>query len=78
MPVLGLEVPKRDVDVLFNQWDPDGSGSISYHELRKLLQGGSGASTAAAPPRRGAAPGRKPMTNAASPGSRANGRLPGT
>ena len=39
MPVLGLEVPTKEIDALFNEWDKDGGGSISYEELKKLLKG---------------------------------------
>ena len=27
MPVLGVDLPKRDIDDLFDDWDPDGSGA---------------------------------------------------
>ena len=38
--MLGLEVPTRDVDALFDSWDPDGSGSLEMSELQKQLRGG--------------------------------------
>ena len=38
MPLLGLEVPKKEIDALFDSWDPDGSGMIEYSELNKLLR----------------------------------------
>ena len=38
MPALGLEVPKKEIDALFDAWDPDGSGEISFDELKKLLK----------------------------------------
>ena len=37
MPALGLEVPKADIDELFNSWDKDGGGSLAYKELKKIL-----------------------------------------
>ena len=33
MPMLGLEVPKKEIDALFDSWDPDGSGSLTLKEL---------------------------------------------
>ena len=38
MPMLGLEVPKKDIDTLFDQWDTDGGGSLSLKELQKILK----------------------------------------
>jgi len=38
MPILGLEVPKADIDKLFNTWDPDGSGIVTFAEMKKLLR----------------------------------------
>ncbi len=38
MPLLGLEVPKAEVDALFDSWDTDGGGAISYDELKKLMR----------------------------------------
>merc|ERR1712083_1037057 len=38
MPMLGLEVPKREIDKVFDEFDPDGSGEISYTELKALLK----------------------------------------
>ena len=38
MPLLGLEVPKKVIDELFDSWDPDGSGEISFDELKKQLK----------------------------------------
>ena len=53
MPALGLDVPKKDIDELFSQWDVDGGGEIGYAELRKILSrrpagAASGASAGAA------------------------------
>ena len=38
MPKLGFDVPAKDVDVLFDSFDPDGSGSIDFTELKKMLR----------------------------------------
>ena len=38
MPALGLDVPKKDIDDLFTQWDADGGGEIGYNELVKILR----------------------------------------
>ena len=40
MPMLGLEVPKHEVDALFDSWDPDGSGVLELAELNKVLRRG--------------------------------------
>ena len=37
MPVLGLEVSVKEMDAIFDEFDPDGSGSIGYTELKKSL-----------------------------------------
>ena len=37
MPLLGFDAPKKAIDELFNLWDPDGSGDISFDELKKIL-----------------------------------------
>ena len=39
MPLLGLEVPKAEVDKLFDSWS-QGDGSLSLSELNKLLRRG--------------------------------------
>ena len=31
-------MPKKDVDALFDSWDPDGSGTLSFKELQKILR----------------------------------------
>ena len=41
MPLLGLEVPRAEVDALFDSWDPDGSGSLEIPELNKVLRRGA-------------------------------------
>ena len=38
MPALGLNVDRSHADALFDSFDPDGSGTIEYHELNKLLR----------------------------------------
>ena len=42
MPMLGLDVPKVEIDALFDEWDPDGSGNLSLKELNSVLKSGSG------------------------------------
>ena len=41
IPLLGLDAPAAEVDALFDTWDPDGSGSIDFKELQKILRGGA-------------------------------------
>ena len=38
MPLLGLQVPRPDVDALFDSWDPDGSGELTLRELSQRLK----------------------------------------
>ena len=38
MPMLGLDVPRKVLDELFDSWDPDGSGSIEMNELMQALR----------------------------------------
>ena len=38
MPVLGVSIPQRDMDELFDLFDPDGSGLIEFNELNALLR----------------------------------------
>jgi len=38
MPLLGFEVSKEEIDVVFDEFDVEGGGSISYDELKKLLK----------------------------------------
>ena len=38
MPMIGLQVSRRDAERLFDSFDPDGSGCIDYRELHKLLR----------------------------------------
>lgn len=38
MPALGLEVPKKNIDELFSEWDKDGGGAIEFQELQKILK----------------------------------------
>ena len=35
---LGLTVPKKDVDKLFDEWDLDGGGAIAYQEMTRILK----------------------------------------
>ena len=41
MAQLQFEVPAEAIDVLFAEWDPDGSGALELKELQKLLRRGS-------------------------------------
>ena len=38
MPLLGLQVPRPEVDALFDSWDPDGSGELSLRELSQRIK----------------------------------------
>ena len=38
MVALGIDVPRKGVDVLFDTFDPDGGGSIDYNELYHALK----------------------------------------
>ena len=38
MPLLGLQVPRPEVDALFDSWDPDGSGELTLHDLSQRLK----------------------------------------
>ena len=38
MPKLGLEVSKKAIDELFDQWDSDGGGSLEFKELQRILR----------------------------------------
>ena len=37
VPALGLEVPKKDINDLFDSWDKDGGGALGLRELQKIL-----------------------------------------
>ena len=37
MIMLGFEVPRKDIDSLFDLWDPDRSGRLTVQELNKQL-----------------------------------------
>ena len=41
MPLLGLEVSEKDIDELFDTWDPDKSGVLELNELNKQLRRGA-------------------------------------
>mmetsp|Transcript_31042 Transcript_31042/g.81196 ORF Transcript_31042/g.81196 Transcript_31042/m.81196 type:complete len:89 (-) Transcript_31042:307-573(-) len=50
----GVDVTESETGALFDDWDTDGSGTISYVELKKILTKRLKAPKAAAvPPRRG-------------------------
>ena len=49
MHALGLDAPAAEVRALFDEWDADGSGEISFAELERILR-------QAAPPARARAP----------------------
>lgn len=38
MPALGLNVPQKDIDQLFGDWDKDGGGALNLRELTKILR----------------------------------------
>ena len=38
--MIGLDVPLDEIDKLFDEWDPDGSGTIEMRELNKFLRRG--------------------------------------
>ena len=40
MPLLGFTVPRKEIDLLFESFDPDGSGTIELGELNALLRRG--------------------------------------
>merc|ERR1740130_1744465 len=49
MQQLGFEKHVTEIDALFDSFDPDGSGTVSYHELNKLLRRGGGEQQAPPP-----------------------------
>ena len=38
MPMMGLDVPKEEIDKIFDEWDADKSGIISIKELNTTLK----------------------------------------
>jgi len=46
MPALGMDLPVDVIDDLFDQYDPDKSGSIEFKEMQKMLSGRSSAKPA--------------------------------
>ena len=38
MGLLGFDVPKTEIDALFDAFDPDGSGAMEFKELQKMLR----------------------------------------
>ena len=43
MPKLGLKAPRKEIDALFDEFDPDGSGEVDFRGLNKALRRGAGA-----------------------------------
>ena len=41
MPLIGLDLPRKEIDGVFDTWDPDGSGEIGLDELNKILRRGA-------------------------------------
>ena len=46
MPLLGFDVPAKEIDILFDQFDPDGSGEMGFRELQKMLRSNAAAKPA--------------------------------
>ena len=42
----GFDASKKDIDALFDSWDPDGGGSIDFKELQRALRGDAATATA--------------------------------
>ena len=80
MPKLGFDVPKEGILKLFDEWDTDGGGTLSFGELKKILSkrsdrspGAAGAPGAAPPKAKlGAALKVAKMSAAASKASASN------
>jgi len=67
----GLDVPTSACGALFDEWDADGSGAISFAELRKILS--KRPTAAASRPRRAGTQHEPRMCYAAAPaGERKN------
>lgn len=45
MPMIGFDVPKAEIDQVFDSMDSDVSGAIGYKEMQKLLKIGAGKPT---------------------------------
>ena len=43
---LPLALPPKDIDGLFDSWDPSGGGTIDFKELQKVLRGSGGGGSA--------------------------------
>ena len=43
---LALPLPPKDIDGLFDSWDPSGGGTIDFKELQKVLRGSGGGGSA--------------------------------
>ena len=39
----GFDASKKDIDALFDSWDPDGGGTLDFKELQKVLRPPPGA-----------------------------------
>ena len=39
MPLIGLDLPRKEIDGVFDSWDPDGSGMLELKELTRVLKG---------------------------------------
>ena len=37
MPALGLSVPKKSIDEIFDEWDKGDDGSLEFAELKRIL-----------------------------------------
>ena len=59
MTRMGLDLPAKDVDALFDTWDPSGSGSMDLKELQKALRPKPSSAGAAAGAAAGAGAGLK-------------------
>ena len=51
MPILGFDVPVKDVDALFDRFDDNSSGDIDYRDLKKMLTPAVG-TAASKPPKK--------------------------
>ena len=37
MPLIGLDLPRKEIDGVFDSWDPDGSGEIGLTRTLALI-----------------------------------------
>ena len=54
MPLIGLDLPRKEIDGVFDTWDPDGSGEIGLNELNTILRRGADVQLDASPRKGGA------------------------